>query len=120
MSFIPIGADEWFQRESRTEAALPGSKMERRLQLAGAILRTGFIVSLLVVIARVSMPQSATVWTAYDSPGDLIRVALGFAAFVWIGFQLFAMPKDADSHRMWLYLGLAVVPFALICMIGVW
>jgi hypothetical protein len=34
--------------------------------------------------------------------------------------QLFAAPPDTQRHRTWLYLGLAAVPFALICLIAVW
>jgi len=39
---------------------------------------------------------------------------------LWIAAQLFAVPKDAQAHRTWLYLGLSAVPFALICALAVW
>lgn len=120
MSFMPIGADQWVRSGNRPESALPDSKSAAREQLAGVVLRAAFIISLLVVMVRVSMPQSESIWTVYDAPGDLIRIALGLAACVWIAVQLFAIPKDAQSHRMWLYLGLAAVPFAVICMVGIW
>ena len=113
MVSVPVGAGDW-SRERPLDSKIA------RLRLAGAILRTLFIVSLLVVIVRVSMPQTESVWTAYATPGDLIRVTLGLVASLWIAVQLFALPKDEQSHRVWLYLGLAAVPFALICMIGVW
>ena len=113
MVSVPVGA--WSRGESR-----PSDLKIVRLRLAGVVLRTLFIVSLLVVILRVSMPQTESVWTAYAVPGDLIRVTLGLVASLWIAVQLFALPKDDQSHRVWLYLGLAAVPFALICMISVW
>ena len=116
MSSVPIGADDWVRRERPSSDA----KVVARQRLAGVLLRTLFIISLLVVIVRVSMPQTESVWTAYATTGDLIRVTLGFFASLWIAAQLFALPRDDDSHRVWLYLGLAAVPFALICMIGTW
>jgi len=73
-----------------------------------------------VVIVRVSAPQSESIWSAYETPGDLIRLALGVAVGVWILFHLFMLPEDAEGYRTWVYLGLAVVPLALICAIAVW
>jgi hypothetical protein len=42
------------------------------------------------------------------------------AVCVWLVIQLFRAPKDAEGYRTWLYLGLAAVPFALICVLAVW
>jgi hypothetical protein len=89
-------------------------------RVAGAFLRIVFIVALVVVTLRVSMPQSETIWTAYETPADLIRMLSGYAVCVGLMFQLFKMPRDAASHRAWLYLGLAAVPFALICLFAIW
>lgn len=120
MASMPIGADHWSRPESPPEAELLRSTIATRLRIAGIVLRTVFIISLLVVILHVSMPQNETIWTAYETPGDLIRIALGLVACAWIATQLFAMPKDVQAHRIWLYLGLAAVPFALICIVGIW
>ena len=79
-----------------------------------------FIVALLLVVMRVSMPQSETIWTAYDTPGDLIRLGLGLAVCIWAVSQFFILPKDAQAYRTWLYLGLAAVPFALILVVAAW
>jgi hypothetical protein len=38
----------------------------------------------------------------------------------WIFYHLFVPPKDPEAYRTWLVLGLAAVPFALICVIAVW
>jgi hypothetical protein len=54
------------------------------------------------------------------SPDDLIRVALGFALCVWCFINLFILPKDAEAYRTWFYLGLAVLPLALLCTFVVW
>jgi TRAP-type C4-dicarboxylate transport system permease small subunit len=99
---------------------LPASNIPARLRIAGTLLRAVFIIALILVMIRVSMPQNETIWTAYDTPGDLVRMALGFAVCIWLVIQLFNMPKDAAGYRTWLYLGLAAVPFALICLVYVW
>jgi hypothetical protein len=70
--------------------------------------------------ARVSLPQNETIWSAHDTPGDLIRLALGCVVCLWMLIHIFMLPKDAEGYRTWLFLGLAVVPFALIFAIAVW
>jgi hypothetical protein len=96
------------------------SNIPNGLRFAAAVLRSVFIIALAVVMFRVSLPQSETIWTAYDTPGDLIRMLLGFAVCIWLLIQLFRMPEDEAGYRTWLYLGLAAVPFALICLVYVW
>jgi hypothetical protein len=115
MSIMPAGADQWARRRHPAPTRItPGQR------LVGVILRTVLIVSLVVVTLHVSMPQSANLWTAYDRPGDLVRLAMGLAVCVWVGVQVFAMPKDPGAYRTWLYLGLAAVPFVVICIVGAW
>ena len=116
MSSLPIATEEWVQR--RREAR--DSKIPARLATASFILRTIFLVSLLIVTIHVSTPQTSTIWTIYESPGDLIRFVLGFVVCLGIAVQVFMAPKDAHAHRTWLYLGLAMVPFILICIAGIW
>jgi len=106
------------QNPADGEAAHSGIPL--RLRISSLVLRAVFIVLLLVVTLRVSMPQNETVWTAYDTPGDLVRMALGFAVCVWLIIQLFIFPKDAEAYRTWLYVGLVGVPFTLICIFGTW
>lgn len=117
MSSTQVGAGA-----NRTPAAkLPGPQAaSTRLRIASVVFRAVFIVSLLVVTVRVSLPQNETIWTAYDSPGDLVRLFLGFIVCAWLAVQLLVTPKDAQAHRMWIYLGLAAIPFALICIVGTW
>jgi hypothetical protein len=90
------------------------------VRIAGIILRALFIGILIVVTARVASPQSERFWSAYETPGDLIRIALGFSVCLWLGVHVFILPKDAEAYRTWLYLGLAVLPLALICAIVIW
>jgi hypothetical protein len=122
MSGLPL---DWARRPNApaaraTDAKSSPAKVPTGLRVASAVLRTIFILALLVIIALVSKPQSESIWTVYETPADLIRVILGFAVFAWIAVQLFILPKDAQAHRTWLYLGMAGVPFALICAAALW
>jgi hypothetical protein len=113
MSWMPL---EWARRVSSSEQ----SEVPAWLQIAGAVLRAIFIACLIVITLRVSLPQNETIWTVYDTPGDLIRLALGLAVCGWIAVQLFRAPKDARSQRTFLYFGLAAIPFALLCIFAIW
>ena len=118
MSWLSFDTSHWTLRREAGDGqatAVPG-----RLRIASMVLRTIFILSLIVVTVHVSIPQNETIWTAYDTPGDLVRLLLGFAVCVWLAFQLFAVPKDVHAYRTWLYLGLVAVPFTLICIAGIW
>ncbi len=106
---------EWARRASASEPNVSSS-----VRLLGTVIRIAFVGLLLVITVRVSMPQNETIWTAYDTPGDLVRLVLGFAACVWIGFQFFVAPKDAHSHRTWLYIGAVALPLAVLCLIAIW
>jgi hypothetical protein len=92
----------------------------RRVRIAGMILRALFIGILIVVTARVASPQIESFWSAYETPGDLIRIALGLSVCLWLGVHVFILPKDPEAYRTWLYLGLAVLPLALICAYVIW
>jgi hypothetical protein len=83
-------------------------------------VRALFIGTLLVVIARVSLPQSESIWSAYETPGDLLRMALGFAVGLWILLHIFMTHHDAEGYRTWIYLGLIIAPFALALAIWIW
>ncbi len=109
---------EWARRVSPAEEQAP--EIPNWLRIAGATLRAGFIACLLLIVIRVSMPQNETIWTVYDTPGDLLRMLLGFAVCVWIAIQLFRAPKDAHSQRTFLYFGIAAVPFAALCVYEFW
>ena len=101
------------------EAELSGD-VSLALRITATVLRTLFIVLLLVLTLRVSLPQSETIWTAYDTPADLVRLILGLGVCAWLLYQLFQVPHDAGSSRTWFYLGLVAVPFALITLFAVW
>jgi hypothetical protein len=101
-------------------AKAPVSEIPAGLRIVGIFLRALFIGTLLVVVARVSFPQSESIWSVYETPGDLIRLALGFAAGVWILVHLFTLPKDPEAYKAWVYLGIIVAPLVLLLAIVTW
>jgi len=103
----------------------PGSEMEVAaiplwLRILVMVLRTLFFGALVAVTVRLSSPQSETIWTVYDTPSDLIRVAVVFAVCMWIVVHFFMFPKRADVYRAWVRIGLVVTPLALAMAIAVW
>jgi hypothetical protein len=102
------------------EAKSPAPSISSGLRITAIVLRTLFIFTLLALSIRVSLPQSETIWTAYETPADLIRFLLGLALCLWFGSLLFNGPRDAQGYRTWLYLGAAGLPFALICLFAAW
>lgn len=108
------------QLEPLPKTALPDAKTPAGLRIAAIVLRTLFIVMLALITFRVSLPQNETIWTAYDTPSDVVRMVLGLAVAAWLIFQLFRGPRDPEGYRTWFYLGLVAVPFSLICLFAAW
>jgi len=103
------------------EAKRPASsEMSRTIWFGGLTVRTIFIAILIVITARVASPQMEHIWAIYETPGDLVRVAIGFAVCVWLIVHLFIPPKDAGGYRTWLYLGIAILPLAVLCAFVIW
>jgi len=102
------------------DVGTPPSTIPMGLRVLAMALRALFIGALVVVTVRVSSPQSETFSSVYETPGDLIRLALGFAVCLWIVIHLFMLPKDAEGYRTWVYLGLVVVPLALAVAFAIW
>ena len=101
------------------QTELPAANIPTWQRIAGLTLRS-FILTLVALTLIVSLPQNETIATAYDTPNDLIRLALGIGVSIWLAVQLFRLPRDAAGYRTWLYLGLFAVPFALICLFALW
>jgi hypothetical protein len=118
VSQMSIVADHSAPRRHAPE--VPASSVPTRLRMAGIVLRTVFILSMVIVTVHVSMPQSSAIWWVYDTPADLLRVIVGCVACLWLVSQLFAVPSDSQAHRTWIYLGMTAIPFALICIVGIW
>jgi hypothetical protein len=98
----------------------PSLLPSRRIRMAGKILRALFIVILIVVTVRVASPQNESFSSIYETPSDLVRLALGLAVCLWLAIHLFIAPKDDGAYRTWFYLGLAILPLAVITTIVIW
>jgi hypothetical protein len=118
MTWMPA---EWPRRTDVSEPTAPGQKLTH-LHIVGTALRVAFLVLLVAITLRVSLPQNETLLTIYDTPGDLIRMLLGLGVCAWVGAQLFfaRVPGDADGYGTWVKFGLVAVPFAAICLVAVW
>jgi hypothetical protein len=90
------------------------------VRIVGHLLRAIFLLALIVVAIRVSAPQNETVWSAYETPGDLIRLVLGAAVAIGILVQLFRPPKDAQAYRTWALLGIFLAPLAVAVALVPW
>jgi hypothetical protein len=117
MTSLPIEGAKRLDSAARRASA---SDIPLSLRVLGSLLRLVFIASLLAITVRVALPQSETIWTVYDTPGDLVRLALGLGVCVWVAVQLFWAPKDRNAYQTWVYFGLAATPFALIFLIAIW
>jgi hypothetical protein len=90
------------------------------MRWTGLVFRTIFICILVVITARVASPEVEHIWSVYETPGDLIRVVLGFAVCVWLVVHLFVLPKDAAGYRTWFYLGFALIPLSILLGVVTW
>jgi hypothetical protein len=101
-------------------AKQPAPHLSVGVRWGGIILRTLFIIVLTVITARVASPQNETIWSIFETPGDFIRVVLGMIVCAWFAIQVFMLPKDAAAYRVWIYLGLALLPLSVLCAVVIW
>jgi hypothetical protein len=86
----------------------------------GVAVRTLFLIVLTILTARVASPQIERLTSLYETPGDLIRVLMGVGVCAWFIVNLFILPKDAGAYRTWMYMGIALLPLAVLCAFVVW
>ena len=98
----------------------PGYLPARPMRVAGKVLRALFILILIVITARVSSPQNESLWSIYETPSDVIRLLLGLVVCLWLAIHLFVTPKDEGAYRTWFYLGVALLPLAIITGVVIW
>ena len=110
----------WAAPENRSDALQPAPNAQPALRGAALTLRAIFICSLVLIMLLVSMPQSETIWTIYDTPLDVVRLLLGVMVSGWLFIQLFRGKRDPDFFRTWVLLGLVAAPFGLICLGYLW
>ena len=98
----------------------PTSKLPSYIWAGGVAVRTIFLIILIVLTARVASPQMERLATLYETPGDLVRVLIGVAVCAWFIVNVFRLPKDAGAYRTWMYMGIALLPLAVLCAYVVW
>jgi hypothetical protein len=103
-----------------TGVEMPPPSIPMGLRILAFVLRALFIGALVAITVRVSSPQSESFASVYETPGDLIRLALGLAVSVWIVFHLFMLPRTAEGYKTWVYLGLVVAPLAWAIAFIIW
>ena len=101
-------------------AKKPDSKLPFGVKVGGITARSLVIIALAALTAKVASPQIEHLWSLQETPDDLIRVALGFALCVWCIINLFILPKDAEAYRVWVYLGLAILPLSALLAFVAW
>lgn len=98
----------------------PDAAPSAAVRVAGLVVRTLFIVTLIAITARVASPEIEHIWSVYETPGDLVRVLLGFIVCAWLAVHVFILPRDAAGYRIWLYLGIVVLPLSVLCAVVIW
>lgn len=100
--------------------AKKSGETSRTVWFGGLTVRSIFIAILILITVRVASPQMEHIWAIWETPSDLVRVAIGFAVCLWLAVHLFILPKDAGGFRTWLYLGVAILPLSVLCAFAIW
>jgi hypothetical protein len=108
------------QADQANKAGKSDPKPAPYVWFGGVAVRTLFLIILIILTARVASPQIERLSSIYETPGDLVRVLMGVGVCAWFIVNLFILPKDAGAYRTWMYLGLAVIPLAVLCAVVVW
>jgi hypothetical protein len=90
------------------------------MRFLGLVLRTLFLLVVIVVTIRVATPQNESLWSAYDTPSDMFRFILGLSVCGFLAVQIFKYPKNPADIRKWVPIGLAILPLALLCAAVIW
>jgi hypothetical protein len=98
-----------------------GQEVSYPLKIAAIMLRSLFLIFLVAIIVRASLPQNETIWTIYDEPADVARLLIGLLASVWIVYHIFRLPKGGgQGYRTWVYLGIILVPLTFVVLFSFW
>ena len=101
-------------------AKAPETEISTAVWFGGLAVRTIFIAILVVITARVAGPQLERIWSIWETPSDVARVALGVAVCSWLLVHLFILPKDPGGYRTWLYLGPVLLPLTILVAVVAW
>lgn len=113
-------ADMNLQENQAGSARNSAAKPPLYIWIGGVAVRSLFLMVLTILTARVARPQIEHLTSVYETPGDLVRVLMGFGICTWFIANLFILPKDAGAYRTWMYLGVAVLPLSVLFAFAVW
>jgi hypothetical protein len=89
------------------------AQVPKYLRVAGALVRSAFIVTLMAITWSLTIPPTMTAFARY-STGDFIRVAIGIIICVGLTVELFKHPRDDEGYRTWAHIGIGVAFVVLI------
>jgi hypothetical protein len=101
-------------------AKRPTAELSSGVKFGGMVTRALFLMVLIAVTARAASPQIENIWSILETPGDFIRVVVGFVACAWFTAHIFIPPRDPSAYETWLYLGPAILPISILCAVVVW
>jgi hypothetical protein len=101
-------------------AKRPTAELSSGVKFGGMVTRALFLMVLIAVTARAASPQIENIWSILETPGDFIRVVVGFVACAWFTAHIFIPPRDPSAYETWLYLGPAILPLSILCAVVVW
>jgi hypothetical protein len=91
------------------------------LKIAGIALPSLFLIFLVAIALRVSLPQSETIWMIYDEPADAARLFIGLLVSMWIVYHMFTVPNGGgQTYRTWACLGIILVPLTVLVLFAIW
>jgi hypothetical protein len=78
---------------SPADPGTQGSTIPLGLRILAIVLRALFLGALVAITVSLSRPQSETIWSVYETPSDLIRLALGNRGV--------SVDRDPSFHASW-------------------
>jgi len=85
----------------------PSAGVPKYLRVAGALVRSVFIVTLMAVTWSLTVPLNASAFAHY-SAGDFMRFAIGIAICVGMTVELVKGPRDDEGYRTWVHIGIGL------------
>lgn len=95
------------------------AQVPQYLRVAGALVRSVFIVTLMAITWSLTIPPNITAFARY-STGDFIRGAIGIIICVAMTVELFRHPRDDDGYRTWSHIGIGLAFVGLIFVALQW
>jgi hypothetical protein len=89
------------------------ARVPKYLRVAGALVRSLFIVTLMAITWSLTIPLKATDFGRL-STGDFIRVAIGILICMGMTLELLRQPRDVEGYRTWVYIGVGMAFVGLV------